>query len=176
MVITASGGQITFDTATGAITGYTGSPTEVVIPSVINGVSVTSIGGYAFYSCNSLTSIIISDGVTSIDSYAFASCRYLASVSIPESVTSIGSYAFTSCLSSLTSISIPSRVTSIGEGAFYNCSNLVEAKFYGNTPTIIGAPNIFNSTKEGFTVYYLEGKVDFTSPWLGYYPTEMFTP
>ena len=65
---------------------------ELVISS-----SVTNIGQYAFYSCDSLTSITISDSVTSIENYAFAHCDSLTSITIPNSVTSIENYAFAYC-------------------------------------------------------------------------------
>ncbi len=65
--------------------------------------SVTSIGDYAFYGCDSLTSIIIPDGVISIGGVAFASCDSLTSIIIPDSVTSIGDWAFYYC-DSLTSV------------------------------------------------------------------------
>ena len=84
---------------------------------------VTSVGDYAFRSCNNLTSIMIPSSVTSIGDFAFNSCGSLTSITIPDSVTSIGSYAFTSC-SSLTSITIPDSVTSIGDWTFNNCSSL----------------------------------------------------
>ena len=45
--------------------------------------SVTSIGDYAFYNCNGLTSITIPDSVTSIGSSAFSGCNSLTSITIP---------------------------------------------------------------------------------------------
>ena len=81
---------------------------EVVIPSSVDyrnrTFSVTSIGGYAFSDCSSLTSITIAEGVTSIGNYAFYGCYKLTAINIPESVRSIGDRAFRDC-SSLTSIS-----------------------------------------------------------------------
>ena len=87
---------------------------EVAIPSTIGGVSVTSIGDYAFYG-NSLTSVTIPNSVTSIGVFAFSN-NNLTSVTIPDSVTSIGDYAF--YYNNLTSITIPNSVTSIRYYAF----------------------------------------------------------
>ena len=67
--------------------------------------SVTSIGGYAFFSCTSLTSVTIGNSVTSIGDQAFRGCTGLTSVTIPNSVTSIGDAAFCDC-SGLTSINV----------------------------------------------------------------------
>ncbi len=78
-----------------SITGYSGDSAEIVIPSEIDGKSVTRIGGAAFYGCGSLTSVTISGSVTSIGDSAFWFCSGLTSVTIPEGVTSIGSAVFT---------------------------------------------------------------------------------
>ena len=88
--------------------------TDVVIPSSINGISVTAIGEGAF-EFNDLTSVVIPDGVTTIGDYAFYS-NNLTSVVIPDSVTTIGNYAF--YYNNLTSVVIPDSVTTIGEAAF----------------------------------------------------------
>jgi hypothetical protein len=56
--------------------------------------SVTSIGEWAFYSCEGLTSIIIPNSVTSIGKGAFAGCSSLKSIKIPQALTYIGSDAF----------------------------------------------------------------------------------
>lgn len=56
--------------------------------------SVTGIGDYAFYDCNSLNSIIIPSSVTSIGDRAFHGCNLLETIQIPSSVTIIGGEAF----------------------------------------------------------------------------------
>ena len=88
-----------------------------VIPS-----SVTSIGDWAFYGCDSLSEVVIPSSVTSIGDRAFAGCGSLLEVVIPSSVTSIGDRAFKDC-GSLSSIVIPDSVTSIGCSAFYDCGS-----------------------------------------------------
>ena len=111
---------------------------DLVIPN-----SVTSIGNYAFYNCDSFTSINIPNSITSIGDYAFSFCSSLTSITLPDSVTSIGEYAFYYC-SSLTSINIPNSITSIGDQAFY-CNNLEEIYCYPTTP-----PDV---TEETFKYY-----------------------
>ena len=108
---------------TAKITRYTGSATELAIPSELDGKSVTSIGNSAFWNCASLENVTIPDSVTSIGEDAFSGCRSLTSVTIPNSVTSIGEDAFWLC-TSLTSITIPDSVTEIGGSAFEDCTSL----------------------------------------------------
>ena len=79
------------------ITSYTGEPTEVVIPSQINGIPVTTIGYLAFQYCDSLKSVIISNGITTIEREAFYNCYNVTNIEIPESATSIDYGVFYEC-------------------------------------------------------------------------------
>ena len=108
------------------VSGYSGTERNVEIPSVYNGLPVTSIGERAFRYCSSLTSVVIPDSVTSISYQAFAGCSSLTSVVIPDSVTSIGNYAFDGC-SSLTSV----YITDIE--AWCNISGLSNLMAYGSS-------------------------------------------
>ena len=96
------------------------SLSDIVIPS-----SVTSIGDCAFSYCDSLSDIVIPSSVTSIGDGAFYDCDSLSEIVIPSSVTSIGDNAFSWCYS-LSEIVIPSSVTCIGDSAFSSCYSLSE--------------------------------------------------
>ena len=72
-------------------------PSELVIPSTHDGITVTSIAEDAFSDCTGLTSVIIPDGVTNIDRSAFARCTGLTNVIILDSVTSIDGKVFCKC-------------------------------------------------------------------------------
>ncbi|MCT4507947.1 MAG: leucine-rich repeat protein [Tepidibacter sp.] len=111
-----------FEFSNGEITGYLGSETEIVIPSIIDGKKVTSIGTNAFKS-KGITSVEIPDTVTTIGSGAFSYCKSLTSVTIPKGVTKLGKGAFGYC-ENLRSATILSGVESIGEYLFYKCTNL----------------------------------------------------
>ena len=89
----------------------------LVIPAIMEGKPVTSIGNNAFEDCTNLTSVTIPDSVTSIGESAFYGCTILISIKIPNGVVSIGEGAFYGC-TSLTSITIPQSVTSIGNETF----------------------------------------------------------
>ena len=133
---------------------YTEQINEVVIEN-----GVTSIGEYAFFDCQYLTSVTFAEGshletignsafdstaltlieisasVTSIGESAFFSCDGLTSVSFAEGsqLENIGNNAFRLC-SNLTSITIPASVTSIGSYVFQDCENLASmAVADGNT-------------------------------------------
>jgi hypothetical protein len=124
------------------ITGYTGSGGDVIIPTSINGWTVTSIASNAFQLSSTLTNLTIPASVTSIGSEAFSSCVNLANVTIsnsitgfpPSGVTSIGYGAFFGC-SSLTNVAIPASVTSIGQQAFLG-TGVASVTFPGSVSNI----------------------------------------
>ena len=85
--------QFAFTTNNGAITitGYnTNDGPNVVIPAMMNGYPVTTIGDEVFLKDTSITSVSIPNSVTSIGQQAFEGCSNLTSATIPGNVTSIG--------------------------------------------------------------------------------------
>ena len=99
--------------------------------------TTTTVGKCAFYICEGLTDITISNSVTLIGDDAFALCTGLKSVTIPNSVTKIGNKAFMSCIN-LISVTIGSSVTEIGNWTFYECTGLTEITSLNPEPPICG--------------------------------------
>ena len=97
LVISGSGDMYNFNTAYSSSTPpwykYQNDIVGVALPE-----GLTSIGNYAFYGCNCLTSVLIPNSVKSIGKQAFYECSGLISVTIPNNVTSIGYAAFESCI------------------------------------------------------------------------------
>lgn len=101
------------------------------ITSITIGKNLSEIGPSAFFNCDDLNEIKLSD---ENDEYVYVDgCLIrrsdntlvlgLASAIIPETVVSIGDYAF-AYRKNLSEIAIPSSVTAIGSYAFANCENL----------------------------------------------------
>ena len=121
------------DNTKGTITDYNVvGGLNVVIPSTIDGVAVTSIGADAFYN-NLLATVTIPNSVTSIGTSAFA-YNQLTSVTIGSSVTSIGDYAFYS-----------NGLTSVIFGVGINLTSIGDAVFAYNLLTSVTIPNSVKS-------------------------------
>jgi hypothetical protein len=105
------------------IVKYLGSGGEVIVPSMLDGKTVVSIGDFAFSHCVSLKSIVLPDGILGIGSDVFWGCSGLKSIELPQKLETIGANAFWEC-SALESIIIPETVKYIGYGAFARCDML----------------------------------------------------
>jgi hypothetical protein len=137
---------------------------NVTLPGSLKTISASAFGGSssgASVKGAGISSITIPSGVTSIGTYAFASCDNLETVNwhptlaipdnvfawsgalenftVPAGVTNIGGSAFR--YSGLKSIAIPSTVTTVGSAVFQYCASLETVNWQSNAA--IGA-NMFN--------------------------------
>lgn len=122
-----------------AVTGYSGSNADVVIPQSVQGVNVTVIGCSAFYQANWITSVsipstvkTIKDGELFVENWeytqqgAFAMCTSLRNIVFDKEseLETIGKWAFYGC-TSLETVTLPKKVKYLNESCFENCKNLV---------------------------------------------------
>jgi hypothetical protein len=136
------------------IYNYQGTATDIVLPSKIQGKTVTRISDGALSKSAhgtyvDLTSVIIPDSVTIIKSQAFEGAN-LSSIIIPDSVVSMGDKGvFQGRVfmgnTSLTSVTIPPSVTTIGESAFQSWKSLTSIDI-PNSVTAIGKSAFQNTT------------------------------
>ncbi len=137
------------------ILNYSGSDSDVVIPSKIDGKPVTVIGpsvfgveedGSHYGRSHMIKHVIIPNSVIEIDNSAFDDCTELTHITIPDSVTKIGERAF--ACSGLTHITIPDGVTEIGDDAFGYCTNLTSIDVGQNNKNYTSEDGIlFNKDK-----------------------------
>jgi len=140
--------------------------TSITIPN-----SVTTIGESAFLGCDGLTSVTIPNSVTSIENGAFKACTGLTSITIPNSVTWIGYHAFSGC-TGLTSITIPNSVTSIRDWAFDNCTSLTSVTI-PNSVTSIGYRAFYGC--DGLTIITIPNSVTSIEDYAFYECTNLAT-
>jgi hypothetical protein len=141
--------KLTDDTV--QITDYSGNDTDLEIPSTLDGMTVTSIGTWAFLGCNELKNVEIPDTVTEIGEAAFSNCIRLEEVTLPEKLTSLGVGVFEGC-SSLKSITIPEGITRICKDTFNTCRSLASVTIPAGVSKI--NDNAFNVTPALKDIYY----------------------
>lgn len=83
---------------TARIDKYIGSGTDVIIPSSIDGYTVTVIGNNAFEGNHNIISVTIPDTVTTIYKEAFAYCSNLQNITLPNSIEMIDYGVFRDCI------------------------------------------------------------------------------
>ncbi len=79
--------------------GYVGHDAHVIIPSEIEGKTVTEIGDEGFNHMPYIETVIIPDTVTVIGRKAFSNCTGLREINLPASLTVIKESAFERCTS-----------------------------------------------------------------------------
>lgn len=103
---------------TATVIGYTGTETDVTIPSYVTSgnvaYKVTGISANAFAGKN-IRSVVLSDYITELPDGAFKNCTQLEEIS--GYFTKIGAEAFSGC-TALKKYNIASSITQIGENAF----------------------------------------------------------
>jgi len=145
---TASGNQIT---------GVSNYQVNVVVPSTVNGTTITSLGISLFKDKTNLHTISIPDsvttigqqccfnvvdlssvtfgansGLTTLNGDAFMICRKLTNFIIPSRVTTFnGTNHFQEC--KMTSLTVPAGVVVLPQSVFYNMTELTELIFAPNS-------------------------------------------
>lgn len=119
---------------------FIGEPTNmIVVPNVINGVKITSIGSEAFTNQTQIEKIIISEGIREISNGAFSNCYSLKEVRLPSTLEDLGSNPkradFENSINAvygvfeqtdIVKINLPDNLIYIGARAFNRCCNLTE--------------------------------------------------
>lgn len=89
-------------------------------------VPAETVSKKAFYFCDALKSVTLTDDVKTIGEEAFRECRSLESIEIPSSVTELGTCAFKNCFALKTAVIKGGTVKGslVTEATFYNCNAL----------------------------------------------------
>ncbi len=96
----------------------------VSLETVVVGEGEDAVAERGFFGLKSLDAVII-EGVVSIGKFAFYECDSLAYVGLSDKTESIGAYAFGMC-GELSKMVIPDSVKSMGLGTFYLCRKLCD--------------------------------------------------
>lgn len=89
-------------------------------------VPAETVSKKAFYYCDSLKNVTLTNDVKTIGEEAFRQCTSLESIEIPSSVTELGTCAFKNCFALKTAVIKGGTVkgSSVTEATFYNCTAL----------------------------------------------------
>ena len=104
------------------ITDYTGSARDLVIPDTLGGYPVTEIEAFAFDE-SKMVSVVIPGSVKRIGGGAFYFCQELTYVTLSQGLELIEEMAFSDC-AALTEICIPASVTQLSPEMFSGCDSM----------------------------------------------------
>ena len=123
--------------------------TSVTLPE-----SVTSIGDYAFDSCEGIKKVVM-PGVKTIGHWSFRNCYELESLDFSDALTSIGNYCFDKNLK-VTSVTLPATLTNIGGYAFEGNPQLQTVTCLATTP-----PAVKKGYLDGDEIYTIFDDTDY---------------
>ena len=110
---------------------------------------------------------VIPSGIKSIGEYAFYQNESITSISIPSGVQAIVTYAFQEC-TNLKEIEIPATMIQIYKKAFSGCTSLTSVKCYNKTPPSLQAANVFENINSDATLYVRPGCKDTYAQMVGW--------
>lgn len=141
-----------------AVTGIVSAGlSELLVPSEIDGLTVTAVDDWAFEKNPDIISVIIESGAARIGDGAFSGCTALKGIALPDTVSLIGWDSFSYC-TALESIVLPDGVKSVGGFAFSGCKKLRTVEIgTGVTRIDFGA---FENCPDISDVYYPLKKTD----------------
>lgn len=132
----------------------------IVVPEMIEGHEVTTIGEDAFRNRPYLEKVVLPDTITRLEKNAFIYCFNLTDINIPDGVVEIGDSCFFGNRA-LKSISIPAATTQIGNGAFWHCTALEQINIESGNPVYCSMDGVvFDKQCTTLLIYPAGKKVD----------------
>ncbi len=123
---------------------------NIVIPSEINGIPVTKIGGYVFSNNKSLQSLTIPEGIKEIGDSAFEGSTLQGELILPSTLEKIGFSCFAN--TDITAVTFNGGVDTIRSYAFRNAVHLTSVVFAGDGPNTIGSFSFENTGLTSITI------------------------
>ncbi len=106
-----------------AINGYSGTgKTDIIIPEIIDGLPVTSIGDYCFENNTEIEKVTFADTVDYVGQNAFSGCSNMREIVFSDNMSEIHAAAFYE--SGLEQVILPPSIELIDEDIFYGCPRL----------------------------------------------------
>lgn len=123
------------------------------------GRTVSTIGEAAFYDCDKMKNVTMSDSVTKIDDYAFSECDKLESISFSDSISYIAPYVFIRC-GKLSKVDLPSALKTITFSTFNGCESLSTVNVDSKNENYCSVDGVVYSKDMSVLYFYPDAKTD----------------